>query len=306
MTAIQAWAPARAQLGEGPFWQADRRQLWWVDIKRGEVWSAQAQDAARCVHRLPPPVSAVIPAGDRRLVLAAGRCLHVFDEATGATSLLAQLPGEPPGNRCNEVRTDPWGNLWIGTMDDAGKRPTGGLWRLSRLGELEKVLDGVTIANTLAWDTARQRLYFADSARGAIHAFDCDADTAALRNQRVLLGAGQAPGVPDGSALDDEGCLWNARWEGQCLVRISPEGRVVEAVSLPVRRPTSCAFGDGPALFVTSALPDPGTDPAPLDGAVLRVAVARGGPAGRPYAGPMDATAVRLGNLHPGEHWLLP
>ena len=33
------------------------------------------------------------------------------------------------------------------------------------------------------------------------------------------------PGVPDGSALDSEGRLWNAQWDGWRIVAYAPDGR---------------------------------------------------------------------------------
>jgi sugar lactone lactonase YvrE len=54
--------------------------------------------------------------------------------------------------------------------------------------------------------------------------------------------------------MDDDGCLWNARFGGGCIVRITPRGTVDRVVPLPVENPTSCTFGgDGHTLYVTSA-----------------------------------------------------
>jgi len=34
-------------------------------------------------------------------------------------------------------------------------------------------------------------------------------------------------GIPDGSAIDVDGCVWNARWDGGAILRITPEGKVI-------------------------------------------------------------------------------
>jgi sugar lactone lactonase YvrE len=63
------------------------------------------------------------------------------------------------------------------------------------------------------------------------------------------------PGGPDGAAVDTDDHLWSAQFDGGCLVRYDPKGRVDRVVRLPVTRPASCAFG-GPGyrqLFVTTA-----------------------------------------------------
>jgi len=62
-------------------------------------------------------------------------------------------------------------------------------------------------------------------------------------------------GVPDGSAVDTEGYLWNCRFFGGCILRIAPNGTLDRIIEMPVSNVTHCAFG-GPnlsTLYVTSA-----------------------------------------------------
>ena len=64
----------------------------------------------------------------------------------------------------------------------------------------------------------------------------------------------QPPAFPDGSAVDAQGFVWNAEFNGCRLVRLAPDGSVDREIVLPVDRPTCCAFG-GPELdilFITS------------------------------------------------------
>ncbi|MDE2251170.1 MAG: SMP-30/gluconolactonase/LRE family protein, partial [Gammaproteobacteria bacterium] len=65
----------------------------------------------------------------------------------------------------------------------------------------------------------------------------------------------EAPAVPDGAAIDADGCLWSAQWGSACVARYTPDGRVDLKVSVPASQLTCVCFG-GPALdlmFVTSA-----------------------------------------------------
>ncbi|MCZ7659341.1 MAG: SMP-30/gluconolactonase/LRE family protein [Xanthobacteraceae bacterium] len=61
--------------------------------------------------------------------------------------------------------------------------------------------------------------------------------------------------MPDGASCDAAGYLWSAMFDGGCLARYAPDGRLDRTVALPVSRPTACAFG-GPGLrtlYVTTA-----------------------------------------------------
>jgi sugar lactone lactonase YvrE len=62
-------------------------------------------------------------------------------------------------------------------------------------------------------------------------------------------------GVPDGSAIDEEGFVWNCRYFGHCLVRFAPSGEVDRVVEMPVKNITNCVFGGSGlrTLFVTTA-----------------------------------------------------
>ena len=112
---------------------------------------------------------------------------------------------------------------------------------------------------------------------GDIYAFDYDSATAGISCRRTFFPKNSAPGIPDGSAIDVEGYLWNARWDGGCVVRISPAGDLDRVIKIPARRPTSCAFGGGDmkTLFITSAAAESSVSPGRDDrsGAVFCVKV---------------------------------
>ncbi len=88
----------------------------------------------------------------------------------------------------------------------------------------------------------------------SIWAYDYDLETGAPSRRRDF--AVFERGYPDGSTVDAEGFLWNARWGGGCVVRFAPDGKVDRIVELPTPNVTSCAFG-GPELedlYITTAV----------------------------------------------------
>ena len=98
-------------------------------------------------------------------------------------------------------------------------------------------------------------MYLTDSPQYMIYAYDFDAATGAIENRRPFIHTSDEKGVPDGLAVDSEGCIWSARWGGWKVTRYDLSGKVERALQLPVQYPTSCAFGGEhlDELYITSA-----------------------------------------------------
>jgi sugar lactone lactonase YvrE len=171
------------------------------------------------------------------------------------TRHLADVP-EKPCMRVNDVAVDPAGRLWLGTMA-LRHRPdrTGSLWRLDPGTDTPvRVLDDVTLANGIAWSPAGDTMYFVDSIRQMITAFPFDVSDGSIGPGERFLRIAPEDGMPDGIATDADGAVWVALAGGGAVARYSATGELRDRISLPVRYPTSCAFG-GPQLsdlFVTS------------------------------------------------------
>jgi sugar lactone lactonase YvrE len=272
----------RFKLGEAPHYDRETGNLYWVDIVAGQAWRMHSGGGATQHWTCGTPISAVVPRAKGGLLLALKDRLEFFDPMTGERGLWAAPEGSLPGNRSNEARVDPTGRFWLGTMqnnigphgeDLPITQTSGALYRMEADGRYDKVVAPVGISNTLAFDEVRKRLYFADTMAGVITRFDWDPPSGDLANPLVFARPNEH-GHPDGSALDAEGCLWNARWGGSCIIRYRPDGSIDRVVPVPVTNPTSCVFGgpDLQTLYVTSAYA--GLSPAqlaanPLEGALL-------------------------------------
>ena len=101
-------------------------------------------------------------------------------------------------------------------------------------------------------DFRDRRRDFADTFEG-IYRYDFDAASGRVANRRVFAKTDRY-GHADGSTIDAEGFLWNARWDGGCLIRWAPDGSIDRIVEMPCRRVTSAIFGgpDLDVLYVTS------------------------------------------------------
>ncbi|EPJ92311.1 MULTISPECIES: SMP-30/gluconolactonase/LRE family protein [Pseudomonas] len=270
----------RATLGEAPFWDAPEQTLYWVDIAARQALRLQGDNVQ--IWQMPEHVSAFIPcaSGDALVTLSSGVYRLDLDSPGLDPRLTLLCVVDPqPGNRPNEARCDALGQLWLGTMqnnigeqgqDLPVERRSGGLFRVQADGRVTPLLNGLGIPNTLLWSADATTLYFGDSLDATIYQYSVAAD-GFLSPPEVWRGP-HPRGGPDGSAMDADGFVWNARWDGSCLLRLAPDGQVDRVIELPVSRPTSCVFGgaDLRTLFITSA-----ASPAnhPLDGALLSIRV---------------------------------
>jgi sugar lactone lactonase YvrE len=98
-------------------------------------------------------------------------------------------------------------------------------------------------------------MYFVDSFRYCIYAYDYSAESGTIANRRTFVQTTPEGGIPDGLTLDTEGFVWIAYCGGWRVVRYSPEGKLDREYRLPVANPTSCAFGGKrlDELYITSA-----------------------------------------------------
>jgi sugar lactone lactonase YvrE len=273
----------RFKLGEGPFYDRDSRTLYWVDIIAREAWSLNLASAATRKWHFDRPVTAVVPRAKGGLLVAKADGLVFLDPETGNEESFVAPEGNVAGNRSNEARVDPEGRFWLGTMqnnigpeeeDLPITQSSGALYRILPDGAVTRMVKDVGISNTLAWDEERGRLYFADSLASVVWVYDWDRDKGAISHRRLFADT-KDRGDPDGSALDQEGFLWNARWGGSCLIRYAHDGRIDRVIDVPVKQPTSCVFGgdDLKTLYVTSARSGLGDCANEWDGTLLSAAV---------------------------------
>lgn len=266
--------PWGAQLGESPAWHAGEGLLYWVDILHPAVYRFDPRTGRNESREMGKLVSAVILAGDGRLLIASQDGIEWLDFATGALTPFASPEANVTGNRLNDAKCGPDGAIWVGSMRIDATKPTGALYRITPDSGFTRKEGGIIVSNGLGWSPDGRILYFVDTVPGLIHAYDCDPDTGVLGARRDFARVPQGEGRPDGLAVDAEGGVWCAIWDGWAVHRYRPDGRLDRVIDLPVPRPTSVAFGgdDLSTLFITSArtrLPASTLAEAPLSGGLF-------------------------------------
>lgn len=263
-------------LGESPLWDERAACLWWVDIRQPAIRRFDPANGRVDTWPVPALVGSIALADDGRLLIALPQQLALFDPSDGQFEPFVEPPPMPEGHRFNDGRCDRQGRFWLGSMHNITRAPEGVLYVLEG-GALRAVRNGIRIPNSLAFSPDGRTMYFADSLRYTLYAYDYDSVHGVPGAQRVFATT-QPPGFPDGSTVDADGFLWNAEFNAARLVRYAPDGRVDRVLPMPVPRPTCCAFG-GPrldTLYVTTAsqhMSPEELEAEPLAGALLALDV---------------------------------
>lgn len=247
-------------LGEGPRWHARENRLYWVDIDRSEMlhWDAASGAIERRSFNAPVACFAFREKGGFILGMKDGCALTDAWDGIPVPFGPQPLAGKPR-HRMNDGRTDPAGRFWLGSLNGAKDVEDATLYRIGTDGDLCAIESGMTTCNGAAFSIDGRRFAHSDTPSHCVRLYDCDPETGAISNSRTFhqfeRGVGPCLGRPDGGSFDEEGCYWVALFDGWRVVRLSPDGKLLAEVALPVQRPTMIAFGgpDRRTAFVTTA-----------------------------------------------------
>ena len=197
------------------------------------------------------------------MLVALGSRVILWDPLADKRVHLSRPEPNWPMNRLNDGASDPNGFFWVGSTRndvtaDGGHIEISGnhgsLYRVAPDGQVKTLDVGFGITNTVVWSPNGTTFYCGCSLSNVIYAYDFDRYDSSIRNRRIFS-SGLMHGIPDGSAVDVEGYLWNCRYFGGCILRISPAGTVERVINFPVSNITHCCFGgqDMRTLYVTTA-----------------------------------------------------
>ena len=201
-------------------------------------------------------VGCVFLSSDSDWVVAARRSgWHWLHLPSGRSRLISRPEQSGPRCRFNDGAVDARGRIWTGTLEDGEQRPVGNLYRLDPDFHAHTMDEGFLCSNGIDWSADGEWLFFVDSRRDAIFRYRFDVDTGRIGERELFVDTREFAGIPDGIAVDAEGLLWCAFWDGAALMAFASDGKPVFTVPVPAVRPTSLCFG-GPemkTIFVTSA-----------------------------------------------------
>ena len=240
------------RLGEGPRWNIEEQALYWVDIE-GDCfyrYYPATGEYERFDTGLPVAVLGFRARGG--LVLGTRDGFATWNFAEGKLTPLVDVEKEKAGSLFNDGAVSRQGYFWAGTKCEGASSC---LYRLAPDGSVAIMETGITISNGTGWSPDNRTMYFTDSLRRVIYAYDFDPATETISNRRNFAHTPDEEAVPDGLAVDSLGFVWAAYWGGWKIVRYDPDGKREREIPVPAAHVTSCAFGgpDLTDLYITSA-----------------------------------------------------
>lgn len=242
--------------------------LFFSDVLKGGVYRRDASGEIETVVPKRRGVGGIALHAAGGLVIGGRDIQRVVDGRSETVFGIEGLPG------WNDLCADAAGRVYAGSVrfavfdPNAEVRP-GECWRIDGTDRAEMLYDGVVHANGIGISPDGRTLYHSDTRARVLVVHDLSPE-GGVSNRREL--PVQAPGHPDGLALDEEGGIWVAIAGGGRVDRMLPDGRVERSVEVPARMVTSACFGgaDRRDLIVVTA---DHRDDAGSGGCVLRTRV---------------------------------
>jgi L-arabinonolactonase len=251
-------------LGEGPIWHSGEGAVYWVDINQKRVERYLPATGERATYQFDVSVCALGVRESGGFVSITSDGFAFVDMESESLEFIHDPEADKPSNRFNDGKTDPYGRFWGGTLyfgPGMDEKVEGSLYRLDPDLSVHMMDTQITIANGMDWSPDHKTMYFTDTLRRIIYAYDYDRATGAIENRRDFITTTEDDGLPDGMCVDSEGFIWSTCWGAFKVLRFDPNGQLERTIPMPVGWPSSCCWG-GPTLsdlYITTArteLPD--------------------------------------------------
>lgn len=244
-------------LGETPIWSETEQALWWVNCEQPPELHRWAPATGRHDRfAMPQRVGGFVPKAGGGLLVVLADGLYDYDPDDGSLALRVRSTLDPHV-KLHECHCDRQGRFWVGAFDHhypADRSARGASYYRLDGNMLTPVIEGIAVANGLAFSPDGRTIYAGDNATRAVLAFDLDPVSGAIANRRTFLTLEPGHGHLDGATVDSEGGYWLAIMSASEVRRYLPNGTLDRTIALPFTGPTKPAFGGAglDTLYVTS------------------------------------------------------
>ena len=173
-----------------------------------------------------------------------GHNILQIDPATKEVTVFAH---EPTMHQPNDLAIGPDGTLYASDPD--WKNGDGALWKIDTDGTITQLADGKGTTNGIEVSPDGARLYVAESKQRRVLSYDLSKK--GISNETVLITFDDHN--LDGLRCDIDGNLYITRHGAGVVLKLSPDGKVLQTIELPGSMPSNLCFGgpDGKTVYVT-------------------------------------------------------
>lgn len=289
MSQVEVALKIKASLGECPRWDEKEQVLYWLDINAGQLHRLDPKTGEDTFLQFDEEIGCFSLREKGGFVLAMRTGLYTIDGWDTERTFIADPEEGMDKNRFNDGRCDEKGRLFTGSVYPPKDYGGASIYSLSPNGNVKKWIKDLLTANGIAFSPDNKTFYYADTPSHAISRCDFDLESGEVSNCSVFHQFPHGNGRPDGASVDSEGYYWSALYEGGRVVRVSPQGEIVQEIAIPAKCPTMVAFGgdDLKTLYITTVggRPDEELAQYPDSGSVFSVRVDVAGRVENRFAG---------------------
>lgn len=166
------------------------------------------------------------------------------------TKVISVLANETKMNQPNDIAITSTDILFA--SDPNWKDSTGNLWKINKNGIVTLLESNMGTTNGVEVSPDDKILYVNESIQRNVWAYDLSPE-GNISNKRLVIKFDDF-GL-DGMRCDNEGNLYITRYDKGTIVKISPQGKILEDITLTGKKPSNITFGgdDGKTIYVTLA-----------------------------------------------------
>ncbi|WP_197027866.1 SMP-30/gluconolactonase/LRE family protein [Rhodococcus sp. UNC23MFCrub1.1] len=231
---------------EGPVWDSEIGILF-ADAQNGGVYALN-EEGTTCVVAHRRGIGGMVRHSSGGLIVS-GRNVALKAQEPGSTVVLLDNDYATSGLvGFSDMCADPAGRLLAGML---GSRPTeskhlsehGSLWLIELDGSARCIIEAPKVLHTngLAFSPDNQVLYYADSAKRSVFAYDYDTDLGQVGHPRLFTEMPE--GIPDGLAVASDGSVWIANAFAGRVAVVDSAGHHQHSIDVPESIVTNVCFG---------------------------------------------------------------
>ncbi|MEC7463322.1 MAG: SMP-30/gluconolactonase/LRE family protein, partial [Pseudomonadota bacterium] len=171
-------------LGESPIWSEVEQALYWVDIRNPMIYRWTPASPELKSWRVQTEIGSIGFASEGRLIAGTRMGFAYINLEDGEFEELIDPEGNGRMNivRLNDGKVDRKGRFWCGSMEDPGASEIASLYRLDPDHSVHRMEGPVQISNAICWNPDNTVMFFADSRKQVVWAYDFDIDEGTIEN----------------------------------------------------------------------------------------------------------------------------